>query len=218
MKGALRMGKIWVVMVAVSALLAIAGGRAGEASAALLDSGNQAVKLLFTLLGSMTLWSGLMEILDEAGDAARLGRVYRRLLKPLFPGLHDDEAWNAMSLNLSANLLGLGNAATPAGIAAARRLAALGDEGLHALAMLLVLDNTSLQLIPATVMTMRQAAGAKDPGDIWGMTLLISGVAMIAGALLMKMICSGGKHGKYVRCSDRRDHRPDHPAGMDGGM
>ena len=181
------MGKIWTVLLLLSAAAALVSGRAGEAAAALLDSGEQAVTLLMTLLAAMTLWSGLMEILAASGDVARLGRVFRRVLKPLFPGLVDDAAWDAMSLNLSANLLGLGNAATPAGIEAAKRLSALGEPGLRALAMLLTLDNASLQLMPTTVITLRQTAGAANPADIWGPTLLVSGASTIIAAALMKL-------------------------------
>ena len=207
------MGRIWTALMMVSTVLAIAGGHAGDAAGALLDSGNQAVKLLLTLLASMTLWSGLLEILSASGDAARLGKLFRRVLKPFFPALEDEEAWNAMSLNLSANLLGLGNAATPAGIRAARRLASLGKNGLQALAMLLVLDNTSLQLIPTTVMTLRQAAGAADPGDVWGMTLLVSGASMVTAALLMKIVQGRGRHGKRYGRSHCGAGGADHPAG-----
>ena len=181
------MGRIWTVLMLSSALLALVTGRAGEAAEALLASGSQAVTLLTTLLATMTLWSGLMEILCEAGDVTRLGKCFRKLLAPLFPGLRDDAAWDAVSLNLSANLLGLGNAATPAGIEAAKRLSALGEPGMRALAMLLVLDNAGFQLIPTTVITLRQAAGAGDPAVVWCMTLLVSGAASVIAAALMKL-------------------------------
>lgn len=197
------MGTIWMVLMLSSAALALMTGRAGETASALLSSGERAVSLTMTLLATMALWSGLMEILSATGDVARLGRVFRKLLRPLFPGLQDDEAWNHISMNLSANLLGLGNAATPAGIAAAKRLASLGENGLQALAMLLALDNASMQLIPTTVITLRQAAGALEPADIWGMTLLVSGASTIIAALMMKMMAPGGHEHERI---DRRGH------------
>jgi spore maturation protein A len=83
--------------------------------------------------------------------------------------------------------MGLGNAATPAGIEAAKRLSALGEPGLRALAMLLAIDNASLQLMPTTVITLRQAAGAANPADIWGPTLLVSGASTLIAAGLMKL-------------------------------
>ena len=212
----MKMGKIWAALMLLSAVMALLGGRSGEASAAMLGSGTQAVELLMTLLATMTLWSGLMEILCATGDVARLGQVFRRVLKPLFPGLTDDEAWRAISMNLSANLLGLGNAATPAGIEAAQRLAALGEGGLRALAMLLVLDNASLQLIPTTVITLRQTAGARDPADIWGMTLLVSGASMLAGILLMGIFARGGKRHEWLeRCGGGRCGGVHPAAGLD---
>lgn len=202
-----------------SVLLALVTGNAGDASEALLSSGTQAVTLLMTLLATMTLWSGLMEILCETGDVGRLGRVFRKVLKPLFPGLTDDTAWNAMSMNLSANLLGLGNAATPAGIDAAKRLAALGETGMRALAMLLVMDNASIQLIPTTVITLRQAAGAYDPADIWGMTLVVSGASTVIAVLLMKIAFFGGnRHERIDRSSHRGPRRADRAAGCDDGQ
>lgn len=185
------MGNVWVIMMVLSSGLALITGGSGKTAEALLSSGSQAVTLLMTLLATMTLWSGLMEVLVETGDVARLGRVFRRVLRPLFPGLQDDAAWNAISMNLSANLMGLGNAATPAGIEAARRLSALGEPGLRSLAMLLALDNASLQMIPTTVITLRQTAGAMDPADVWGMTMLVSGATMILTVLLMRLGTTG---------------------------
>lgn len=187
------MGRIWTVLMLASVGAALAGGRTEAVSTALLASGGQAVELLLTLLGTMTLWSGLMEILADCGDVQRLGRLFRILLRPLFPVLRDEEAWNAISMNLSANLLGLGNAATPAGIEAAKRLAALGENGVRALATLLVLDNASLQLIPTTVITLRQSAGAADPADVWGMTLVVSGASTVIAVLLMGVVRSRRK-------------------------
>ena len=207
-----------MILMLSSAALSLVSGTIQQTAAALLESGEAAIGLLMTLLASMTLWSGLMEILMETGDVARLGRLFRRLFRPLFPGLNDDEAWSAISVNLSANLLGLGNAATPAGIEAAKRLSALGEPGMRALAMLLVMDNASLQLIPTTVITLRQAAGANDPADIWGMTLLVSGVSMVIAVMLMQLIRKGGNR---LERSDRGGHRSarrhDCPAGRHDG-
>lgn len=212
------MGRIWTAAALISVVLALASGRGEAISMAVLESGGLAVNMTFTLLAAMTLWSGLMEILCASGDMERLGRLFRKILRPLFPGLTDDAAWNAVTMNLSANLLGLGNAATPAGIEAARRLASLGEGGLRALGMLLVLDNASLQLIPTTVITLRSAAGSKSPGDIWGMTLLISGITMAAAALLMRLIQGGTKNeraDRKRRCSGGGVHPA---AGRDDGQ
>ena len=189
------MSKIWPAAVALSLLAAFAGGRTGAASEALLGSGAAAVELALTLLGTMTLWSGLMEILSETGDVQRIGRGLRRLTRPLFPGLADERCWEAMSLNLSANLLGLGNAATPAGVRAAGLLAEQGENGLRALAMLLALNNSSLQLMPTTVIALRAQAGSASPADIWPAALASSAAATAAAALLMAWRQRRASHG-----------------------
>ena len=134
-----------------------------------------------------------MEILRETGDVERLGRCMRKGLAFLFPGLKDEACWSAMGMNLAANLLGLGNAATPAGIRAAQLLEKQGRAGLNALAMLLALNNSSLQLMPTTVITLRAAAGAAHPADIWPATLVSSGVATVVAAVLMRLACARGK-------------------------
>lgn len=178
---------VWKVLVTSSIVGALLTGRVSDASESMLTSGADAVTLMMTLLGTMALWSGLMEILQATGDVARIGCWIRRLLRPLFPKLTDDASWQAISLNLSANLLGLGNAATPAGIEAAKRLSALGQPGLQGLAMLLALDNSSLQLMPTTVITLRAAAGSVDAAGIWPATLLSSLAATLTAALLMTL-------------------------------
>ena len=171
-------------------IAALLTGRAGTAAQALMDSGPGAVELMMALLGTMTLWSGLMEILQETGDVRRIGKGLRRVLRPLFPGLTDESCWEAMSLNFSANLLGLGNAATPAGVRAAELLAGQGEAGLRALAMLLVINNSSLQLMPTTVMALRAQAGSASPADIWPVALIASAAATVTAAMLMRL-CQG---------------------------
>lgn len=182
------MSRAWMVLVMAGCGVALATGSAPQAAEALLESGAGAVKLWLVLLGAMPLWSGLMEILRETGDVERLGRCMRKCLAFLFPGLKDEACWSAMGMNLAANILGLGNAATPAGIRAARLLEKQGSAGVNALAMLLALNNSSLQLIPATVMTLRTAAGAADPADIWLPTMLSSLAATGVAAGLMLLI------------------------------
>lgn len=189
------MGRIWTVLLLADCGWALVGGRGEAAGAALTFCGREAVELTLTLAGSMALWSGLAAILEETGDVARLGRLLRRLLRPLFPGLTDEACWEAMSFNLAANAAGLGNAATPAGVRAASLLAAQGETGLRSLAMLLVLNNSSLQVIPGTVLSLRAAAGSADPSDIWLPAMAASAAATVTAALLMTLLGGRGKHG-----------------------
>lgn len=182
------MKNAWKFLLLLALAAAFVLGNTAATAEALLSSGAQAVSLMLTLLGAMTLWSGLMEILSETGDAARLSHLIRRTCGGLFPGLMNDDCWHAMGMNIAANLLGLGNAATPAGVRAAQLLSGQGECGLRALAMLLVLNNTSLTLLPTTVITLRQAAGSVDPAGVWAPSLVVSAVATVVGAGVMWFI------------------------------
>lgn len=184
---------MFVLLCTASCAYAMVTNGTNGAMKGVLDSGNRAVTLVLTLLGSMTLWSGLMEVLSATGDVKRLGHALRRVLAPLFPGVRDERCWSAMGMNLAANLLGLGNAATPAGVEAARLLSAQGQGGLQALAMLLVVNNAGLQLLPTTVMGLRSAAGAANPADIWLPTLAVSAFGTAVACLLMCLVQRGGK-------------------------
>lgn len=182
------MSNIFCLMMIVSTVYALASGSYSEAAGAILVSGGEAMNLAITLTGAMTLWCGLMEILRRAGDVQRLGGLLRRVLKPLFSGIEDEEAWGYMASNLAANMMGLGNAATPAGIAAAKRLNMLGETGLRALAMLLVLNNSSLQWLPTTVITLRAEAGSADPAGIWLPAMMVSGVSTVVAVGCMMLL------------------------------
>ena len=179
------MSAVWSFMILAALAAAAFSGKMGLAAEALLGSGAQAVELMMTLLGTMGLWGGLMEILSATGDLKRIGSVLRRILLSVFPGVNDERCWQAMSMNLSANLLGLGNAATPAGMEAARLLAQQGGAGLRALAMLLALNNAGLQLMPTTIIALRAAAGSADPAGIWGAELVSSLAATGTAVALM---------------------------------
>lgn len=189
------MNRPWCIIVMISFIMAIVSGRAGATAQAVLEGGDAAVTMLLKLTGSMVLWSGMMEILHASGDVERMGCWLRKGLKGLFPSVEDHASWSAMGMNMAANLLGLGNAATPAGVQAAQLLSRQGEGGARALAMLLVINNTSPQVIPSTVMALRRAAGARNPADIWPVTMAASLAATAAGVGLMLLLQrKGGRH------------------------
>lgn len=126
-----------------------------------------------------------MEVLLRTGDVAKLGLLIRKLFGKHSCALPDADCWEAIGMNLAANVLGLGNAATPPGVSAAKQLAVHGEPGLRVLALLLVLNNSGLQVLPTTVLTLRQAAGAQHPADIWGAMLISSAAATAAGVILL---------------------------------
>ena len=193
------MGRVFFILTTLSLMLALLTNRAPSAASALLNSAESGVSLMLTLLGTMTLWSGLMEVLLRTGDVAKLGLLIRKLFGRHSRALPDADCWEAVGMNLAANVLGLGNAATPPGVSAAKQLAVHGEPGLRVLALLLVLNNSGLQVLPTTVLTLRQAAGAQHPADIWGAMLISSAAATAAGVILLgvydKIRQNGAKKG-----------------------
>ncbi len=186
------MSVLWTLLVAASVATAAANGRMAELTAAIASSAQSAVTLALGLVGVMALWLGLMRVAEQAGLVALLARALRPVLRRLFRGVPDGHpALGAIVMNVSANLLGLGNAATPFGVDAMRRLEELNPHpgtATDAQALLCVLNTASLQLVPATVIALRAAAGARQPADILGATLLASACATAVALLAAKLL------------------------------
>ena len=178
------MGKIWVAAVAISLVCAAANGRLGELTSAVGDGASAAVELCLSIAGPLLLWSGIMELMRASGLAGALSRMMRPILRLLFPSArrHPDVMAD-ISANVAANLLGIGNAATPAGIRAAAGLQRLSgsSSASDALCMLVVINTASLQLIPTTVGAVRAACGAANPFDILPAVWLASAISQAAG-------------------------------------
>ena len=180
---------IWTGMVLVSLLCGLATGRGPEVASAAVEGAAAAVELCLSIAGMMCLWTGVMEVMRRSGLADGLSRLLGPVLGRLFPGAaRDREAMDSISANVSANLLGLGNAATPLGIEAAKRLrrgrtGPASDE----LCMLVVCNTASIQLIPTTVATVRAAAGCEAPFDILPAVWLASALSVGGGILACKI-------------------------------
>lgn len=186
----MAMAWIWTGMSAASFLFALASGRAGVLGAAALEGASAAVELCIAMAGVMALWTGVMEVMEQCGLASALARLFRPLLRRLLPeASRDSETLAAISANLSADLLGLGNAATPLGIRAARRMAS-GCNGVasHELCLLVVLNSASIQLLPTTVAGVRAALGCADPFDILPAVWVASLLSVAAGLLAAKLL------------------------------
>ncbi len=186
------MSFIWVLLLAVSVVAAAVNGRMGELTAALAASAQSAVALSLGLVGIMALWLGLTRVAEEAGLVALLARAARPILRRLFPEVPPEHpAMGAMVMNVAANLLGLGNAATPFGIEAMRRLDELNPHrgaATDAQALFCALNTASLQLVPATVIGLRAAAGARNPAEVIGPTLVATACAATAAVLAAKLL------------------------------
>ena len=185
---------LWAGLVTGALLFGAISGRLDAVSAAALEGASTATELCIAMAGALALWSGVMELLRASGLAAGLARVFRPVLRRLFPqASRDAETLSALSANVTANLLGLGNAATPLGIRAAERMARespgrASDE----LCRLVVLNTASIQLFPATVASLRSAAGCRTPLDILPAIWLTSAASVTVGLLAERLLSRDG--------------------------
>ena len=186
----MAMGWIWTGMVALSVLCAAVNGRMEAVTAAALEGAGAAVELCLGMLGGMCLWMGVMELMQRSGLAAGLARLFRPLLQRLLPrAARDEETLGALSANVSANLLGLGNAATPLGIRAAQRIArGCGGVADDELCRLVVLNTASIQLLPTTVASVRAVCGSDAPLEILPAVWLTSVLSVTAGLLAARLL------------------------------
>lgn len=185
------LGRIIAAMLGVSVLYALIAGNTDSLSAAMISGASDAVSLAVSICGMVCLWSAVMEVMSQSGLAEKLSRLLRPVLGRLFPGAAgDSETMEALSANVSANLLGLGNAATPAGIRAAKGLRRLGggDRASNELCLLVVMNTASIQLIPATVAALRASLGAQTPFDVLPAVWCASLVSVCAGIVAARLL------------------------------
>lgn len=188
---------IWAFMIFFSIVCALATGRMSQLSAAVLSGAGNAVTLVIAMTGMMCAWTGLMKIADGGGVTQLLAKAFSPLIRRLFPSCEKDgPAAKAMCMNITANLLGLGNAATPLGIAAMKELKKKNPTNTadNAMAMFVVINASSLQLIPTFMATLRAQYGAASPFDILPAVWVTSIGALLAGVTAAKLL-EGRSHG-----------------------
>ena len=185
----MAMAWVWTLMVFSSIICGAATGRMSSVASAALDGAAAAVELCISMGGTICLWMGLMELMERCGLAAKLAALLRPVLRRLFPhAAQEEDTLSALSANMSANLLGLGNAATPMGIRAARRMAAGSHTAGNELCRLVVLNTASIQLLPTTVASVRAACGSAVPFDILGAVWVTSALSVTAGLLAARLL------------------------------
>ena len=182
---------VWVAFLVLSLVCGAITGRLGDVTEAVSTGAAEAVTLAISVAGLMCFWSGMMELLQASGAAEKLSRLLMPLLRPLFGrAASDQQAMEAVSASVTANLLGLSNAATPLGLRAVDRLYTLeGRRGApDSVLTLITLNTASVQLIPSTVAAVRAACGAAAPFDImlpvWGASVASVAVVILSGRLL----------------------------------
>ncbi len=184
-------------MLVFGIIVGIFNGRVDAVTKAIVDSSKNAIELSIGLLGIMCLWTGLMDVAEKTGIIRTISRVVRPVLKFLFPGIPKNHpALGAIVMNLVANFLGLGNAATPLGLKAMAELQKLNrdkDTATNEMSMFSVLNTSCIQLIPATIIAVRSAAGSKNPTEIIGTIWFASVCATIAGIISVKILSAFGK-------------------------
>lgn len=185
---------IWPVFIIISFVYAILVGNVDDVNKSIFDSAGSAVELSITFLGTMCLWNGIMRIVQETSLISKLTELLNPIMKFLFPKLRKESpAKKEISMNIIANILGLGNAATPLGI---RAMSELQKENVkkdtlsNCMIMFIVLNTASLQLIPTTVIAIRTSLGSENPSivivPVWIVTIIAAVTAVLVTKKLMK--------------------------------
>ena len=185
------MSWIWTGIALISILCSILNRSGGALAAAVLQGAQAGIELAVSIAGSICLWSGIGKLMEAVGLTDRLSRLLQPVLHRLFPSTKEDRVLAGdLSANICANFLGLGNAATPMGIRAAKGLKR-GDTATDELCRLIVLNTASIQLIPANVAAVRASLGCGSPFDIlgavWCTSALSAGLGIALAVLLGKV-------------------------------
>ena len=184
------MGWIWTGMIILSVVIGGMTGRGDAVAAAAMEGAQAAIELAISIGGMLCLWSGIMEVMARSGLSGKLAHVMAPILKRLFPSARQDEEICAgVAANVSANMLGLGNAATPLGLKAIGCMAKeCPGRASDDMCMLVVCNAASLQLIPATVAAVRLAAGCGTPFDILPAVWITSALALVTGIGMCRVL------------------------------
>jgi spore maturation protein A len=183
---------IWFALMAIALVVASINGTAAGVTKGAVDSAKTAVEIALGLIGVMTLWLGIMRIAEKAGLISALGRTLRPFSRLLFPEIPPDHpALGAMIIHIAANMLGLSNAATPMGIKAMEELQQLNpnkETASNAMVTFMTLNTGGIQFIPATIIAVLAAAGAKDPTAIIPTTIIATLCGTVAAVTTSRIL------------------------------
>lgn len=186
---------ILIVIPAISLIVAAFGGQMGETTSAVLAKSGEAVELVISLCGVICLWSGIMRVAQRAGILEKLAHILSPIVSFLFKGVKKGgKAAGLITMNIAANILGLGNASTPLGIAAMKAIAEedasfKGEIATDDMIMLAVLNTASLQIVPTTAAALRAANGAEKPFDILPCVWIVSVYSVVLVVAATKVMC-----------------------------
>ena len=194
MTGGISVNYIWCGMIIISIIVSIFNGTVSETINAAFEGAKSAIFTVLSFAGVMCFWTGIMKIAEKSGLSQKIEKLLRPIINFLFPN-SGDEAKKYIAMNMSANLLGMGNAATPMGIKAMSCLDRENSNPLYAsdnMCMLVVLNTTSIQLIPTTIIALRVAANSADPFSII-LPIWISSLTAVFVAVFLAKLYFGRK-------------------------
>lgn len=183
---------IWFILIFLGILFGLFTGNGELISNAIVNSSDKTVKFVISLVGIMCFWCGVMKIAEKSGFTDKLAKLMRPILKRLFKeSAKDEKVLGAIVMNLTANMMGLSNAATPFGIKAMEEMDKHNKEKGRAsndMALFLVLNAACIQLIPSTVISLRAAANSSNPGVIILPAIISTTIAAISGVCICKIL------------------------------
>ncbi|AQM59208.1 spore maturation protein A [Clostridium baratii] len=183
---------IWFAMIFFGIIFALFTGNADKITEAIVGGSNNTVNFVIELTGIMCFWCGVMKVAEKSGLTKILAKMLRPILKVLFKdAAKDEKALGAIVMNLTANMMGLSNAATPFGIKAMEEMDRINKKSSIAsndMALFLVMNAACIQLVPTTIISIRAAAGSQNPGIIIIPAIISTGVALIVGIVCCKIL------------------------------
>ena len=195
------MNYIWLFFIISSVIVGLYNGKMAEVSSAVLEASSSAVTLSLGLIGIMSFWLGLMYIAQKAGLLELIAKVFSPILHFIFPSVPKDNPVHAdIAMNVTANALGLGNAATPMGIKAMEGLQSLNknekDTASDAMCVFLTINTAGIQLLPISVIAILMSLGDENPTDIIVPTILTTFSALIIGLITVRLLIKLKPEGK----------------------
>lgn len=175
---------LWIIMIVFSFICAVITGNTGELSSAVISSGSDTIALILKLSGIICLWSGLCAIAEKSGLTEKTGKLLSPVIRLIFPKLKDKKAFEAIAMNITANLFGLGNVATPLGIEAMKRLQSNNPTPQTAsddMIKFVVINSAAVRLVPTTVALLRKEYGSVSPTEILLPSLITSFFSVCVG-------------------------------------
>lgn len=185
---------IWPLFIIISFVYAILNGRVSEVNNSIFESTKSAIELTISLLGTICLWNGIMQIASNTSIIKHLTKILNPIMKRIFPDIKkEDKVHKEITMNIIANIMGLGNAATPLGLKAMKSMQKQNKDKnklSNSMAMFIVLNTASIQLIPTTVIAIRSSFNSSNPSAImipvWISTIFAATSAILSAKILMK--------------------------------